>query len=292
MSGRFKIICVDANPISAGSKFCDEFYTVPYASDNRFVEELLDLSARKKVSVLIPTVDEELLILSRNKEKFERIGTKILVADEEVLINTLDKYLSYKKLHEIYAKTWTLEEFIDNPNSFSLPIIIKPRYGRGSRNVFKCESLEEIKILSKKIDNPILQEYLEEPEYTVDILSDFSGKPIVVVPRRRLEIKAGITWKGIIDLREDIINVSKKAIEKLNLTGPATIQLRYKKGEPKIFEVNPRIGGTSILSVYAGVNIPLLAVKLLLGEEFDINFSIKKIIIARYFEDVIWEVSA
>ncbi len=292
LTGKFKIIGVDANPLSAGFKFCDEFYKVPYASDKYFVDYLLELSEKKKVAVLIPTVDEELLVIARNREKFERIGTKVLVADEEALVSVLDKYLSYQKLGKaLFARTWTLDEFMkDNPLSF--PVIIKPRLGRGSRNTHMIENIDELHILARKVRDPIVQEYLEEPEYSVDVLSDLSGKAIIAIPRKRLEIKAGVTWRGIIDLRKDIMEVSKKVAQYFKLAGLSCIQLRFKDGKPKVFEVNPRIGGTSILSVYAGVNIPLLAVKIILGEPIDTSFSIKKVMVVRYFEEAFFETGA
>jgi carbamoyl-phosphate synthase large subunit len=95
-----------------------------------------------------------------------------------------------------------------------------------------------------------------------------------------MEIHGSIVWKGKIVFDNTAAEVAAWAVEKLGVTGPAVVQMR----QYKILEVNPRIGGSSILSVAAGVNIPLLAVKLFLGEKIEVPRP-RELTMARYYEE-------
>ena len=43
----------------------------------------------------------------------------------------------------------------------------------------------------------IIQEFLDGQEYTIDIFTDFSGRPLCAVPRERLEVRGGEVAKSL-----------------------------------------------------------------------------------------------
>ena len=49
------------------------------------------------------------------------------------------------------------------------------------------------------IDEPIVQEFLQGKEYTVDIFLDFKSNIITVVPRLRISTRSGEISKGKIE---------------------------------------------------------------------------------------------
>jgi carbamoyl-phosphate synthase large subunit len=289
---KFHLIGMDANPLSAGFKFTHKRYIIPFARDSSFIKRIMDISLKEKIDLIIPTVDEELLPLSTENEKFDQIGVKIAVSSPETLINCLDKYNLYKKLQEFYIPsptTYLLKDAMVETINF--PVIVKPRMGRGSRDIIVCQNYKELKfILNTKRDgeNLIVQEYLEGSEFTVDTLSDLCGKGIVAVPRKRIETKGGVSWRGAVVKNEQLAKVAIKAVQTLGIIGPSCVQLKLSNNvTPKVIEVNPRIGGTTSLTVKAGVNIPLLTVKTFLGEKIKRDeVSYRPILLARYFEDV------
>ena len=154
-----------------------------------------------------------------------------------------------------------------------------------------CSNFSELRILSKRIPKPIVQEYLKEPEYTIDLLSDLHARPLITICRRRVRVKAGVTWQGFIDARPEVSTIASNACRKLGLTGPSCMQVRFRSSKtPRIFEVNPRIGGTTILSVAAGVNIPYLAVKQLVDGVVRVpKKPPKRLHISRFFGEVFYE---
>lgn len=264
------IVGVDANQFAAGFKFVEKAYEVPLASkEDEYISSLTQICEREEIDLLVPLMDEELPVVAANKERFEAIGVRVAIPSEKTIRNCLDKFLTSKLLGELFAKTSPADNI--KSSGIDCPLVLKPISGRGSQDVYICKDEDELRVLEKRVTKPIVQEYLLEPEYTVDMLSNLSGEPLIAIPRRRYRVKAGVTWQGWVELREDVQRLCERAGRKLRLLGPSCIQVRFtKEGKPKIFEVNPRIGGTTILTVYSGVNIPYLASKLFLGENVKI----------------------
>lgn len=133
----------------------------------------------------------------------------------------------------------------------------------------------------------LIQEYLPSKEYTIDVLSDLDGNALIAIPRERVEVKAGISFKGKIILDRAIQEECLRIAEYLRIKGPSCMQMKCdKKGEPKLTEVNPRMGGGTIMATYAGLNFPELIIKIANGEKIEIP-EIKEITMVRYYEEVI-----
>ena len=115
----------------------------------------------------------------------------------------------------------------------------------------------------------IAMEYLPWLEYTLDVLCR-KGQTFCVVPRARKEMTGGITTRGVIakDKNFDVIvKTSTSIVEGLGFSYNIGIQLKENaKGIPLLLEVNPRLQGTTVMSVASGINIPEQMVAMALGE--------------------------
>ena len=113
--------------------------------------------------------------------------------------------------------------------------------------------------------SPLFQEFAEGDEYTVDVLSDFQGRVIAAVPRKRIEMKVGISYKGVTVNDPEMIAMAKKISERAGIIGPCNIQcFRDEKGL-NFFEINPRFSGSLPLTIAAGLNGPLFLTRLVIG---------------------------
>lgn len=292
---RYDVVGIDASPLSAGLYLVSKSYVVPYASNQKFIPKLLQIAEKERLEILIPTVDEELLPLARAKERFRKNRTVVAVSDPTAIKTTNDKWLTYIKLSQAnipVSKAWLSSPLSTDLQKIikEMAVIVKPRVGRGARNIYLCNDEAELKFALDRVTNPIIQEHLPGAEHTIDTLSNLKGKALIAVPRRRIEAKFGVTWRGIVEHNTRLEKTCKEAAEALGIIGPACIQTKTSEdGTPKIFEVNSRIGGTTILSVAAGVNIPDLTVKLFRHEKLNIQTKFEEKAICRYFEDVILE---
>ncbi|HEX7056549.1 MAG TPA: ATP-grasp domain-containing protein, partial [Bacilli bacterium] len=83
-----------------------------------------------------------------------------------------------------------------------------------------------------------------------------------------------------------------KIVKELRLHGNIGVQVkRDDSRQPKIVEVNPRIQGTIVHCTAAGVNLPLLAVKLAFGiaprkDELMIKWGTRMV---RYWEEIFYD---
>jgi carbamoyl-phosphate synthase large subunit len=168
--------------------------------------------------------------------------------------------------------------------------VIKPQFGRGSQDVYIAKNKEELDFYIKKVNQPIIQEFVEGREYTVDILADKDGNALSIVPRLRLETESGISVKSQTVKDEEIIDYSRKIVKELRLFGFSCIQCIRKNDKPKeikFIEVNTRFGGGGILSIKADASIIPNLLRLIRQEEPQPSQGFKEgLIMLRYYSEV------
>lgn len=288
------ILGVDVDPQSAGRKFTDSFQKVPTADSNNFISELVKICDRNDIDMIIPTIDDELSKLAASTKLFNEIDTTVVVSDPKTVETATDKLKFAEKMSEmgfVTPKTWRPADISDQQIVEELPLIIKPKRGRGSRNVFICDRVEQVKYALKMVEIPVIQEYIQGIEYTIDTLSTLDGKPICAVSRVRCETKGGISWKGKTVNDPELCELAKEVVSSLNCIGPTNLQVIQSKQKDKnyIIELNPRFGGTTSLSIEAGVNTPKLLIDLVEDNQISAEqLSYDELYLARYFEDVIF----
>lgn len=266
-----RIIGTDINPrgMIAGSFFCNAFYTVPLAVDKSYIPTLLNICEKEGVKLLIPIIDVELQVIAENIEAFQDKGIKVVLSNLQTIKTCNDKYATYRffKTNGIPTPETFLPSELGGWSDLKFPLFVKPRDGVSSVNSFKVEDEDELKFLLRKVPNLAIQEYLEGREYITDVLTDIEGgRVIAVVPRERLQTKAGISYKGRTCKDERLIAYGKKIAEAIRIRGPANIQCKMDGNNIKYFEINPRFSGSLPLTIVAGVNSPLLVLKMAMGE--------------------------
>lgn len=261
-----RIISADCDKLAPGFYLSARSYLVsPFSIKSCFFRDLKKIIQREKIDLIIPALDPLLNIFTESKDFFDNLGVRILISPPETIFATRDKWQTYKLLKDIIPLP---KSFIDKKKiNVPYPLFIKPRDGSGSTDVYKVNSREELNFYWKRIKNPIVQEYLEGNEYTVDCLTDMEGKLLFSIPRLRSDTKAGVSVKGKVVKNRKIEEIAKKITQKIKFNGPFFFQLKEKNGILKLIEINARFGGGMPLSATAGPNIYLLSIKLFLGQE-------------------------
>jgi carbamoyl-phosphate synthase large subunit len=282
------IVSTDSNSLSAGFFLSDFYYVIPPYDDKFFVEKLLKIIKEQNIKVLMPSSGFDIYGYSLNYDLIVEYGAIPIVSRRKVLEICRDKLLSYKFLSNKFPFAFTCEyhEKID-----TFPLIAKPRFGKGSNNIIKIENKLDLKYVLGKFKNMIFQEYLPGTEYTVDVLSDLTEKPIMAIPRIRIDTKAGISVKGKIKRDLMIENLCKKTAETLGIKGPCCIQLKESEnGELKIIEINPRFGGGTIFTTLAGANFPAMLLEMISNNNNNLIIpKVSEITVLRYFEEIVIE---
>ena len=288
-----KVIGVDTGELAPAKHFVDSFYKVPKWDDKEYVNTLLNICKKENVDMLIPLYEKEFILLCENREKFNEIDTTLILSDKKIIEIFNDKWESYK---------FFIENNIDTPITYrkpevkdlNFPLIIKPINGAGSQNVFKVDNKKELNFFIDYIENPIIQEYIDGTEYTIDVLCDLKGNVISIVPRERIEVRAGEVSKGVTVKNKDIIEKTLELCNKLKMyentkpIGPLTIQcIVDSNSNIKFIEVNPRFGGGVPLTFEAGVPYAKYLGKMVEGYNVrPIIGEFKEMIMLRYDEAI------
>jgi carbamoyl-phosphate synthase large subunit len=260
----------DVTELSSGMQVCRSFYKVCGTYSEDYIDEILGIVRREKIDILIPTTDHDLLALAQNRPLFEREGCFVLIAQPRVVEICQDKRLTYKFLSEHGFKTpkTSLPAELD-PEKVRYPCFLKPWDGYASRGATVVNNIEEFRFFSPRIPNCIVQEYIKGDEITCDVFTDKLGEVRCVVPRKRLEVRAGEVSKARIVKDQRIMDeVAKLAGELDTRFCVLTVQLLLSEAdEIFLIEINPRFGGGMPLSIKAGANFPLWLLENLCGYE-------------------------
>lgn len=265
-----KVIAVDISKTAPALYFADEYYIIPSVLEENYIDTLIDICKREEVSLIVPTIDHELIILAKNKERIEKeTKAKVLVSSIDCIKICRNKFKTSNCFSENCfdaPKTYSMEELINKEYAF--PLFMKPYNGSGSTNTFKVNNEKELEFFLNYIPNPMVQEYIEGAEYTVDVFTDFQSNIITVVPRERILVRSGEVIKGRIEKNRHIIDGVKRLIECIKPIGPVTVQcFLTKENVVKYIEINPRFGGGAPMSIKAGADSPENLYRILMGEK-------------------------
>jgi carbamoyl-phosphate synthase large subunit len=147
----------------------------------------------------------------------------------------------------------------------TFPVFIKPRVGRGGVGAFAVRDQRELDFFLGYVSNPVVQRFLDGPEYTIDLLCNFDGRPLSVVPRERVLIRAGVVDRGRTVNDPRLIGIGLACARALRFAGPVNIQCRMLDGQPVVFEINARFSGGIPLTIAAGADFPKWIAELTLG---------------------------
>jgi carbamoyl-phosphate synthase large subunit len=147
----------------------------------------------------------------------------------------------------------------------SFPLFVKPRSGRGGVGAFAIRDQRELEFFLSYVEEPLIQEYLSGPEFTIDMLCDFRGRPLAIVPRERVVIRAGVIDRGRTVNDPALIELAQACAAALPFAGAINIQCRVVDGRPVVFEINPRFSGGIPLTIEAGADFPAMLLRLASG---------------------------
>jgi carbamoyl-phosphate synthase large subunit len=274
------------NPtLSSACQISDGYINVPRVTDKQYLTILKEYCKKENISILIPTIDTELSILADAKESFKQDGIFIAISSKEIcdifyLKDTTEKFFVKNNLdtpREIeYIKYCNYPIFAKLNNS-SCSI--------GATIVYTPEHALEL----AQDNNYIFQEYIKGDEYTVDVFLDKQGDVISVVPRLRIEVRAGEVNKAQAIKDKDIIKAIKELCKKLDgAYGCITIQLFKTKERIVFIEINPRFGGGYPLSYLSGANFAKYLIEDYLDEKLEYSEDWKdNLIMLRYDAEVL-----
>jgi spore coat polysaccharide biosynthesis protein SpsF (cytidylyltransferase family) len=232
------VIATDVNAYSPAVHMADRAYRVPLATDPGYIEALLEICKAERVSLVVPTIDDELVVFGKARERFRQIGAFAACSSAATAEACNDKYETCVRLNALgvpAARTYRPHEIAA---SIEFPLFIKPRVGRGAVDAHIVRDGRDLAYYLGCIDDPIVQEYLSGPEFTIDVLCDQRGRPISIVPRERVVIRSGVIDRGRTVKSRPLMELAERVCEAFVFTGALNIQCRMRGSEAAVFEIN------------------------------------------------------
>lgn len=267
------IVAADCAETAPSLYFADRTCILPRIDDPNYIPSIIGVCNKENISLIVPTIDTDLLLLSENKHHIEKsTNARVLVSDLEIIKICRDKINTQQFLeqHNFSVPRMYTEEDLEK-GMVRFPVFIKPKSGSSSINTFKADHIRELNIYREIIDVPIIQDFLEGEEYTVDVFLDFDSNVITVVPRLRIATRAGEISKGKIMKERGIIHNVTKLMQVLKPVGHITVQLMKTKKGIEYIEINPRFGGGAPMSIQSGADSCENLYRLLMRENLEYN---------------------
>lgn len=240
---------------------------IPKISDPNFVEILNKKIKEYNIKYLVPTHEDMCLFLQKNKEKINAIT---LSSNYETSLICRYKTKTYEKMknYDFIPKIYKKEEVK------KYPVFIKKDDDQGARNCHKVNTKQELDLYTKNSDM-IICEYLPGDEVTVDCFTNKDRKLIFCNPRATDRMLAGIdVHSRRIKLDDEIKYIAESLNKEIEFRGCWFFQIKKdKNGKFKLLEIATRLAGTFSLSRCLDVNLLLMQLKDMEGQDVNITFN-------------------
>jgi len=296
--GGGKIFATDMSLAAPALAFADVPLRVPAVYAENYLDVVETICRENKIDALISLNDLELPILSAARERFEKIGTRLIVSSPEVIDVCFDKLKTARFVESLGLNTPKTFVVLSDAllalecGELAFPLILKPRWGSGSIGIElvrdREELLETYEIVRRKVARSILakasapkeeiliQEAITDAEYGLDVMNDLGGNTIAVSVKRKLAMRAGETDKAVTVDKPEIREIGFAIGRALRHVANLDCDVLERAGKYYVLELNPRFGGGYPFSQEAGVNLPLAILKWLRNESVPAELLVAK----------------
>jgi len=270
----------------------DGYVLTPRYKDSSYVDFLITFCKKNEIKAIISSTEIDLVVLAKNKERFQEHGITVVISDEQTIRTCNDKWRCYQFLSSIglkQPKTYIglnlLKQDLASGAIF-FPLICKPRWGEGSYGIFQIDAIDELDIIYNKVFNllfdglseyeyeniqekeycVLIQEKLTGQEYGLDVLNDLKGNYITTIPKTKTVMREGETVVSRVDSNTPFIFTGKTIGQNLKHIGVIGVDcFLSESGDVSVIEINPRFAAHYPFAHLAGANFPKQIIEWLYG---------------------------
>lgn len=98
LNGKGTVVATDMSNLAPAIYEADKYYIVPRMTDPGYLDVILDICKKEKITGVLSLIDPELSLLAENREKFEAVGTTVIGSSYDLCEMSLDKFEMYNWL--------------------------------------------------------------------------------------------------------------------------------------------------------------------------------------------------
>ena len=227
---------------------------LPFVDDPALIPALNRVIDAYGIDYVYPAHDSALL---RFSEERDALHAEVIASARETVEICRSKTRTYRFL----SGAPYLPAFYGSPDEIpGYPVFIKPAVGQGSQGARMIKDRSHLEEALSEGQEYTICEYLPGEELTVDCFTDRHGSLLVVSPRSRERIRAGIAVRSRnLPLTEELQSIAEDLNRRLSFNGAWFFQVKKNAaGQFRLLEIAPRIAGTMGLTRNLGINMPLL----------------------------------
>ncbi|GEL07220.1 ATP-grasp domain-containing protein [Salisediminibacterium halotolerans] len=258
-----EVIATDCSEMAPAIYDADKYYIVPTIDSDGYLDTILQICHDNNVSMVTSLIDPELSVLAKHKERFNNLGTEVLVSRSELTDLCLDKYAFHNDLKKNSfpvvptALNTSYDQIKNDLGDFEYPLFAKPRDGSASVNMQMIHSSEDLDAILNTDNDIVIQKYMQGKEFGIDVYVDLVSQELVsMFIKEKVKMRAGETDKSIALKNDKILELIKSFVESYQFTGVMDVDLFEVDDQYFISEVNPRFGGGYPHAYESGLNFP------------------------------------
>lgn len=204
LAGKGRVIATDCSNLAPAVYEADAFYLVPRITAPDYLDRVLEICEKEKITGVFSLIDPELSLLAKERERFLAVGTTPIISDYELVETCFDKYRMFELLQKMQiptARCYTDQESFcraEEAGEISYPVFVKPVRGSASIHINKVESKKEMEVLFDLYEDLMIQEYMDGTEFGADVYVDMiSGKCTDIFVKKKIKMRAGETDKSV-----------------------------------------------------------------------------------------------
>lgn len=225
-----------------------KFFQTPRIDEPKeYIQSINTICDLNKIDLVIPVMDNEIRMFTKYQEL---INFKIILPDQTIVDLFHDKQSASIAIKDIGIQIPKIITDLRNESK----VIFRDRIGIGSHGIYIVDLKTAQYIENRFNNNTFIQEYLCGDEYTVDVMTDKNGIPKIILPRKRITIINGLSYRCQIIKQDRLIELCKKIYSEFLIPGLSNVQFIVCDGEPFFIELNTRFAATGIAGIMASYN--------------------------------------
>lgn len=153
LAGKGLVIATDCSDLAPAIYEADKYYTVPKMSAPGYLDVILDICRKEKISGVLSLIDPELSLLAEHEDEFKALGTTVIGSSYALCEMSLDKFEMYNWLishgyrcAKSYMNKDTFYADVD-AGLITYPVFVKPARGSASISISKVYDRETVELL-------------------------------------------------------------------------------------------------------------------------------------------------
>lgn len=248
----WQTLLVDLNPQAPACGICDCYFKLDFTRE----KELTELF--KGVDIIIPAVENK-EVLSCIAKSAKAAGTRLIydTAAYELSSSKLESDKLFARLGVPAPKPWPECRF---------PVTVKPSGASGSEGVHRIEGQKQLGALKSelgKFDDWVIQEYLEGPSYSIEVIGSKGVYKALQVTE--LEMDAKYDCKRVLapsglspEMTKEFEAIAVTLAGELSLEGIMDVEVILHEGQLKVLEIDARLPSQTPTAVYHSTGVNML----------------------------------